>query len=147
MGKFNASQDNIYQQISGALASGVWSKPSYFNGVVYYGAVNDSIKAFPISAGKLATTASSRSSHTFAYPGATPVISANGATNGIVWVVENGNTGVLHAYDAGNLATELYNSTQSSNGQFSANKFITPMVTSGRVYVGTQTSVVVFGLK
>jgi len=147
MGKFNSSNDNIYQKISGALSGGVWSKPSYFNGVVYYGAVGDSIKAFPISGGKLATTASSHSSHTFGYPGATPVISANGTTDGIVWVVENGGTGVLHAYDAGNLATELYNSTQSSNAQFSGNKFITPIVINGRVYVGTQTSVVVFGLK
>ena len=74
------------------------------------------------------------------------MISANGTTNGIVWVVEN-RDGVLHAYDAGNLATELYNSTQSSNGQFSGNKFITPIVINGRVYVGTQSSVVVFGLK
>jgi len=147
MGKFNSSNDNIYQKISGALSGGVWSKPSYFNGVVYYGAVGDSIKAFPISGGKLATTASSHSSHTFGYPGATPVISANGTTDGIVWVVENGGTGVLHAYDAGNLATELYNSTQSSNAQFSGNKFITPIVINGRVYVGTQSSVVVFGLK
>jgi hypothetical protein len=147
MGKFNSSSDNIYQQINGALSGGVWSKPSYFNGVVYYGAVGDSIKAFPISAGKLATTASSKSSHTFGYPGATPAISANGTSDGIVWVVENSNNGVLHAYDATNLATELYNSTQGSNGQFSANKFITPMITNGRVYVGTQTSVVVFGLK
>jgi Ig-like domain-containing protein/immunoglobulin I-set domain protein len=147
MGKFNSSNDNIYQQISGALSGGVWSKPSYFNGVVYYGAVGDSIKAFPISAGKLATTASSKSSHTFGYPGATPAISANGTSDGIVWVVENSNNGVLHAYDATNLATELYNSTQGSNGQFSANKFITPMITNGRVYIGTQTSVVVFGLK
>lgn len=147
MGKFNSSNDNIYQKISGALSGGVWSKPSYFNGVVYYGAVGDSIKAFPISGGKLATTSSSHSSHTFGYPGATPVISANGTTDGIVWVVENGGTGVLHAYDAGNLATELYNSTQSSNAQFSGNKFITPIVINGRVYVGTQTSVVVFGLK
>jgi Immunoglobulin domain/Immunoglobulin I-set domain len=147
MGKFNSSSDNIYQQISGALSGGVWSKPSYFNGVVYYGAVGDSIKAFPISAGKLATTASSKSSHTFGYPGATPAISANGTSDGIVWVVENSNNGVLHAYDATNLATELYNSTQGSNGQFSANKFITPMITNGRVYIGTQTSVVAFGLK
>jgi len=147
MGKFNSSKDNIYQQIGGALSGGVWSKPSYFNGVVYYGAVGDSIKAFPVTAGKLATTAASKSSHTFAYPGATPVISANSAADGIVWVVENGGNGVLHAYDATNLATELYNSTQGSNGQFSANKFITPMVINGRVYVGTQTSVVVFGLK
>jgi len=147
MGKFNSSKDNIYQQINGALSGGVWSKPSYFNGVVYYGAVGDSIKAFPISGGKLATSASSQSSHTFGYPGATPAISANGSNNGIVWVVENGGTGVLHAYDATNLANELYNSTQSTNGKFSGNKFITPMIVNGRVYVGTQSSVVAFGLK
>jgi Immunoglobulin domain len=147
MGKFNSAKDNIYQQINGALSGGVWSKPSYFNGVVYYGAVGDGIKAFPISGGKLATSASSKSSHSFGYPGATPVISANSASDGIVWVVENSSNGVLHAYDATNLATELYNSTQGSNGQFSGNKFITPMVANGRVYVGTQTSVVVFGLK
>ncbi|MBV8515075.1 MAG: pyrrolo-quinoline quinone [Acidobacteria bacterium] len=147
MGKFNSTKDNIYQQINGALSGGVWAKPSYFNGVVYYGAVNDSIKAFPISGGKLATTASSQSSHSFGYPGATPAISANGANSGIVWVVENGGTGVLHAYDATNLANELYNSTQGSNGQFSGNKFITPMIVNGRVYIGTQSSVVAFGLK
>jgi Immunoglobulin domain len=147
MGKFNSSKDNIYQQINGALSGGVWSKPSYFNGVVYYGSVGDSIKAFPISGGKLATTASSQSSHSFGYPGATPAISANGTNAGIVWVVENGGTGVLHAYDATNLANELYNSTQGSNGQFSGNKFITPMIVNGRVYIGTQSSVVAFGLK
>jgi PQQ-like domain len=147
MGKFNSGKNNIYQQINGAVSGGVWSKPSYFNGVVYYGSVGDSIKAFPITGGKLATSASSQSSHSFGYPGATPVISANTASDGIVWVVENGNNGVLHAYDASNLATELYNSTQGSNGGFSGNKFVTPMVANGRVYVGTQTSVVVFGLK
>ena len=148
MGKFNAGQDNIYQQINGQLSGGVWAKPSYFNGAVYYGAVGDSIKAFPIVSGKLATSPSSHSSHTFGYPGATPSISANGATNGIVWVVENGGTGVLHAYDASNLATELYNSNQAANGrdQFSGNKFITPMVANGKVYVGTQSSVTAFGL-
>jgi hypothetical protein len=147
MGKFNASKDNIYQRIAGQIA-GVWSKPSYFNNTVYYGAVQDSIKAFPISGGKLATTPSSKSSHTFAYPGATPAISANGATNGIVWVVENGGTGVLHAYDATNLATELYNSNQAANNRdhFSANKFITPMIANGKVYVGTTNTVVAFGL-
>jgi hypothetical protein len=148
MGKFNSSKDNIYQEINGALSGGVWSKPSYFNGVVYYGAVGDSIKAFPISGGKLATSASSKSSHTFGYPGATPVISANGAMNGIVWVVENGNNGVLHAYDATNLATELYNSTQAANGRdtFAPNKYMTPVVTNGKVYVGTPNSVAVFGV-
>lgn len=148
MGKFNASADNIYQQISGQLAGGVWAKPSYFNGTVYYGAVGDSIKAFPIVSGKLATTPSSHSTHTFGYPGATPSISANGATNGIVWVVENGGNGVLHAYDATNLATELYNSSQAANNRdrFSANKFITPIVANGKVFVGTQNSVAALGL-
>ena len=148
MGKFNASQDNIYQQIPGQISGGVWSKPSYFNGTVYYGSVGDSIKAFPISGGKLATSPSSQSTHTFGYPGATPAISANGSSNGIVWVVENGGTGVLHAYDATNLATELYNSNQAANSrdQFSGNKFITPMIVNGKVYVGTQNSVAAFGL-
>jgi len=148
MGKFNSSQDNIYQQINGALSGGVWSKPSYFNSVVYYGAVGDSIKAFPISGGKLATSASSKNSNTFGYPGATPVISANGTTNGIVWVVENGNSGVLHAYDATNLATELYNSTQAAGGRdtLAANKYVTPIVTNGKVVVDTPNSVAVFGL-
>ncbi len=148
MGKFNSGQDNIYQQINGQISGGVWAKPSYFNNTVYYGAVGDSIKAFPIVKGKLATSPSSHSAHTFGYPGATPSISANGATNGIVWVVENGGTGVLHAYDATNLATELYNSNQAANSRdtFSGNKFITPMVANGKVYVGTQSSVTAFGL-
>src|ERR1700733_3994767 len=149
MSKFNAANDNsIYQQINGQLAGGVWAKPSYFHGTVYYGAVGDSIKAFPIVTGKLATTPSSQSGHTFGYPGATPSISANGTTNGIVWVVENSSNGVLHAYDATNLATELYNSPQAANNrdQFPANKFITPVVVNGKVFIGTPNSVAAFGL-
>jgi Immunoglobulin domain len=148
MGKFNASQNNVYQQINGELSGGVFAKPSYFDGTVYYGAVGDSIKAFPVTSGKLATSPSSRSSHSFGYPGATPSISANGTSNGIVWVVENAGTAVLHAYDATNLATELYNSNQAANNRdhFSGNKFITPMVANGKVYVGTPNSVAAFGL-
>jgi len=148
MGKFNANQDNMYQEIDGQLSGGVFAKPSYFNGTVYYGAVGDSIKAFPVVTGKLATTPSSHTAHTFGYPGATPSISANGTSNGIVWVVENGGTAVLHAYDATNLATELYNSNQAANGRdaFSGNKYITAVVANGKVYVGSSGSVAVFGL-
>jgi hypothetical protein len=148
MGKFNGKADNLYQLITGQLAGGVWAKPSYFNNTVYYGANNDSIKAFPIVNGMLATSPSSRSGHTFSYPGAAPTISASGTTNGIVWVVENSYPAVLHAYDATNLSNELYNSTQASGGRdnFSANKFITPVVANGKVYVGTSNSVAVFGL-
>jgi hypothetical protein len=149
MGKFNAS-DMIYEEITGALSSGgEFAKPSYFNNTVYYGAVGDNLKAFPFSNARLASAPSSRSSATFAYPGTTPSISANGTANGIVWAVENnGGSAVLHAYDAANLARELYNSNQAANGrdQFADNRFVTPMVANGRVYVGTPANVAVFGL-
>jgi hypothetical protein len=145
MGKFNAAQDQIYQQISGQLAGGVFSKPSYFNGTVYFGAVGDALKAFPITNAKLATAASSQSAHAFSYPGATPSISANGATSGIVWAVDN--SGSLHAFDASNLANELYDSsTTGGRDSFAGNKFITPMVVNGKVYLGTPSSVAVLGL-
>jgi hypothetical protein len=145
MGKFNTAQNSIYQQI--ALGVSVFSKPSYFNNTVYYGGVGDNLKAFPIATGKLATTPASHSSATFGYPGATPSISANGTTNGIVWAVEASTTAILHAYDATNLGNELYNSNQAAGGrdQFVDNKFITPMVANGKVFIGTPSSVAVFG--
>ena len=148
MGKFSATQNNIYQQISGQLAGGEFGKPSYFNGTVYYGAVGDQIKAFSLTAAKLATSPASKTSAVFAYPGATPAISANATNNGILWAVENGMVAVLHAYDAANLGTELYNSNQAtgSRDQFAGNKFITPMIANGKVFVGTPNSVAVFGL-
>jgi hypothetical protein len=149
MGKFSAVQNRIYQEITGGLRAAEFGKPSYFNNTVYFGAVNDRLKAFPIVSGRLASTPSSQTAQTFEYPGTTPAISASSPTaNGIVWAVENGTTAVLHAYDATDLAMELYNSSQAANGrdQFSGNKFITPMIANGRVYVGTPNSVAVFGL-
>src|SRR5262249_36144400 len=107
----------------------------------------DALKAFPISNARLATTASSSSARTFAYPGTTPAVSSAGVTNGIVWAVENSSPAVLHAYSAANLATELYNSTQaaSSRDAFgSGNKFITPVIVNGHVYVGTPNGVAAF---
>ncbi|MGB6885542.1 MAG: hypothetical protein WBE10_15945, partial [Candidatus Acidiferrum sp.] len=75
LGKFNGGQDNIYQQISGQLGGGVWSKPSYFNNTVYYGAVGDHLKSFPIVDAQLAATPATQSSESYAYPGTTPSIS------------------------------------------------------------------------
>ncbi len=149
MGKFNPNNDSaIYQELVGVLPGGVWSNPAYFNNTVYYGDVGDHLKAFTISNAKLSTSATSQSSSTFPFPGTTPSISANQNTNGIVWAVANTNPAVLHAYDATNLATELYNSNQAgTRDQFgTGNKFITPMISNGKVYVGTQTGVAVFGL-
>src|SRR5213080_3062374 len=147
MGKFNPTTDQIYQEISGQLGGAVFSMPAFFNNIVYYGAVGDALKAFPIAGAKLAGVPSSQSTHSFGYPGTTPSVSANGAANGIVWAIENSGA-ILFAYDATNLTTELYDSNQAANGRdhFSGNKFITPVVVNGRVYVGTPTSVAVFGL-
>ena len=122
--------------------------PAYFNNTVYFGAVGDTLKAFTISNAKLATPASSHTSVSFGYPGSTPSVSANGTSGAIVWAVENNNGGVLHAYDATNLDDELYNSNQAANGrdQFHDNKFITPMIANGKVFVGTPTGVIVLGM-
>jgi outer membrane protein assembly factor BamB len=148
MGKFNSTTNNIRQELIGVLTGGIWGSPAYFNSVVYYGGQTDALKALPIANALLATTPSSQSPTTFAYPGATPAISANGTSNGIVWAAENGTVGALHAYDATNLAHELYNSNQAgTRDQFGpGNKFITPMIADGKVYVGATNGVAVYGL-
>jgi hypothetical protein len=155
MGKFNASSDSVYQELSGALlggsGNGVWSAPAYFNNTLYYGAVNDTLKAFAITNAQVASAASSHSSNTFGYPGTTPSISANGSTDGIVWAVENGGgANLLYAYDATNLNTALFSGAFSGS---STTKFVTPLIANGKVYVGTGSpnsntpgTVAVFGL-
>jgi hypothetical protein len=149
MGKFNASGNSqIWQQVSGAVPAGIWATPAYFNGTVYYGDVGASLKAFTVANAKLVAAPQSQSSAQFAYPGTAPSVSANGTSNAIVWAHENSNPAVLHAYDAANLAHEIYSSSQSGNrDQFGAgNKFITPTVADGKVFVGTTSGVAVFGL-
>jgi len=148
MGKFSAQNDDaLYQEVDGAI-DGVWSMPAYFNSTIYYGAVGDTLKAFPIVNAKLATAPSFQSTTSFEYPGTTPAISANGTANGIVWAVENSSPAVLHAYNAATLA-EIYNSNQAASGRDhfgDGNKFITPMIVNGKVFVGTPNSVAEFGL-
>jgi outer membrane protein assembly factor BamB len=155
LGKFNPtsspSNGNLYEWITGAMAGMIYSTPAYFNGVLYYASDNDSLKAFPLTNAKMAITPSSVSAVTFPHPGPTPSISANGIQDGIVWALESSLTssGVLHAYDPNNLAHEFYNSGQAANGRDgfgNGNKFITPMIVNGKVYVGTQNGVAVFGL-
>jgi outer membrane protein assembly factor BamB len=148
MGKFSPTTNNNYQELQGALPGGVFSMPAYFNNTIYYGPVGNTIRAFSITNALLSSTPVGQTSNSFGYPGATPGISAHGTTNAILWAAENGNTAVLHAYDANNLSNELYNSNQAgTRDQFGAgNKFITPTVVNGKVYVGTTNGVAVFGL-
>jgi outer membrane protein assembly factor BamB len=143
------SNNAIWEDMPGALPGGIWSTPAYFQETVYYGDVGGTLKAFAIQQALLGKTPASQTSMTFGYPGTAPAVSANGANNGIVWAVENSQPAVLHAFAAGNLATELYNSNQAAAGRdhFGAgNKFMTPSIANGKVYVGTPTGVAVFGL-
>ena len=152
LGRYNSTSNaNLYQTLNSALTHGAWSGPAYFNNTVYYGGQKDTLKAFPITNAQLAAAPSSVSATTFAYPGTTPSVSSNGVSDGIVWAVEDGtgSPGVLHAYDATNLAHELYNSKQAARSRDAfglGGKFITPMVANGNVYVGSPTGVAVFGI-
>src|ERR1035437_3195169 len=155
MGGYNSTTDQVVQELPGATG-GIWGMPAYWNNTVYFGAQNDNLKAFSFNAnssGQLSASAVSYSPESFAFPGPTPSISANGSGNGILWAIQTdayGSNGaaVLHAYDATNLANELYNSTQNGSRDTPgpAVKFAAATVVNGKVYVGTATQVAVFGL-
>jgi len=156
MGGYNSATDQVVQELPGATG-GIWGMPAYWNDTVYFGAQYDNLKAFSFNAGgsgMLSSSAVSYSPESFAFPGPTPSISANGASNGILWAIETDayaskGPAVLHAYDATNLASELYNSTQNGSVDTPgpAVKFAAATVARGKVYVGTATQLAVFGLR
>ncbi len=151
LGHFNSFSDtNIVQELPGAVG-GTWSSGAYFNGQIYYQGSGDVLKVFRITNGLLVTTPTSRSLTSFGWPGATPAISAAGTNNAIAWVLQAdgypGQPAVLHAYNAYNLAQELYNSAQAGTRDRLANtvKFAVPTIANGKVYVGGEKSLAVFG--
>ena len=164
MGKYNANNDNqIVQSLPGVLPngsaeSGNFSTPVFFNSYVYFGAINDTIKAFQLTNGLLAATPASQTATLYQVRGASFALSANGSSNGILWALQNngssantdnvGNPGVLFAYDANNLGTELYDTTQAGSRDTLdlASKFSIPLVANGKVFVAGQTQLTVFGL-
>jgi hypothetical protein len=154
MGKINLKtydNSNVYQEIRNALGGSVFGSPTYFNGYLFYGAVNATLRQFTFHAGLLSASATSATANTFNYRGATPSVSSAGNESGIVWAYENASTGdaVLHAYNALDLTQELYNTTQAPNKRDAfgaANKFIVPTICNGKVFVATTNSIGVFGL-
>jgi hypothetical protein len=154
MGRFNANTNAVYQELAGVLSNRIYSAPVYFNGSIYLAEVGSTLKQYALAAAKLPATATSHSTASFAFPGASPSISANGSSNAIVWAAEthSGSASVLHAYNPANLSIEYYNSNQAANGRDafgSGNKFITPVVANGEVFIafsGPTNGVAVFGL-
>jgi len=148
LGQFNNTKNNVYQEFPLSSAEN-HSSPVFFNNTVYLCPENNPLTAFPVSQALLATSPSSQTAHQFGSNGTVASVSANGSAEGIVWALDWG-AGILFAYDARDLAKELYDSNQAAGNRdhFSAvaGHFITPMVANGRVYFGTGTSVAVFGL-
>ncbi len=165
MGKFNSASDNVIEEIAGAPI-GYWSSPAYWQSstqqAIYYagqvasGGTGDYLKMYTLTNGLLSTTPVSQSPNI--YPiGATPSTSGNGTSNGIVWATERQESlglspgqlpQILYAYEASNVANVLYNSAQNAVRDTGgcANKFQVPVVINGKVYVGTQNEVDVYGL-
>jgi hypothetical protein len=160
------SNPQIVQDVPN-FSVGVWGAPAYWNGSVYWGSanwsgVNASLQAFSLNAngsGMLSTTATSQTPNAFAVPAPIPAISANGASAAILWAVDNStfknecvassNCQVLYAYDATNLANQLYSSSQAPHARDvpgNAVKYVTPIIANGKVYVGSQLAVSGYGL-
>ena len=122
--------------------------PASLNGNIYYGPVSAPLLEFQFKNAKLLNSPVAQTTFPFPYPGTTPSISANGGQNGIVWATSYTNPAVLYAFDAKTL-TMLYNTNEAPFGRDhfgNGNKFITPMIANGKVYVGTLSGVGVFGL-
>ncbi len=174
LGGFNASSDEVVQEVQTPITaglnwgSGVWGAEAYWNNTIFSGGTNpdagaddsngngggNGLTAYSFVNGVLSTTPSSQSVEQFVYPGPTPSISANGNTNGIVWVLNNAaqvakGPAVLLAYDATNLAHTLYSSgtnpVRDTVGG-TAWKFTVPTVANGKVYAPAAGAVSVYGL-
>jgi hypothetical protein len=152
LGEYDGTKDNDFFTLTNALPNGATSSPAYFNSAVYYGGSNDTLREFTLSASGAMLT--SQSANTLGTAGATPVISANVTSAAILWALDTtaSSGAVLHAYDATNLTTELYNSTQAQVGGAprdsfgSTGKHTIPLVANGFVYIGTDAGLAVFGL-
>jgi hypothetical protein len=149
MGKYNPNANLVVQTITGS-SSGYYGGAAYWNGSVYIGGQNDFLDMYSLTNGLLSSSPTHQSPSSFAL-GTTPSISANGTSNGIVWAIERalapGKPAILHAYDATNVSTELYNSGQNATrDQLSAGcRFSVPTIANGKVYVGTGKNLAVFG--
>jgi hypothetical protein len=153
MGHFHTGNDSQIVQTLPFANNGVWGSEAFWNNNAYLGPQYGHMQAFSFnpSTQKLSTSPTSTTTASFNFPGPTPAVSANGTTNGVVGAIQSDNPGgvaTLHAYDATNLATELYNSEQNSSRDRAGLpvKFVVPTVADGHVFVGVQNQVSMYGL-
>jgi hypothetical protein len=153
MGKYHAGDDSHAIQVL-RIGSGIYSAPAYWNKHVYIFAADDVLKDFAVQQGRLSPQPVAQGATKFIDPGATPTVSANGLRNGIVWVLRSkgwrspDTKAVLYAYDAANVARELYTSEQNSPRDHAGLclRFNIPTVANGKVYVPAKREINVYGL-
>jgi hypothetical protein len=155
-----SNDPEIIEESSSGAVGGVFGVPAYWNNGIYFWGASDELKLVPITNGLPNFSSMSNNTIGLAWPGATPSISSNGITagTGIVWAIDSSQYGasgpgpgpaVLHAINATNITTELWNSTQAANNRDQAGnavRFATPTISNGKVYVGTASEVDVYGL-
>jgi hypothetical protein len=137
MGHFHPRSDKIEQEIPGAVTSS-YDTPAYFLGTVYYAGVGDDLKSFAWVNGKLVQTG--QAPNALPYPGASPVISSDGAQNGLVWLLSSSKQ--LIAYSALNLTSELWSANLPGYSRFS----IPDVTDDGYVALGAGNVFVAFAL-
>ncbi len=155
MGHWHAGDDSQILQTIPHVLNGIWGAPAFWNNNVYFGGYSDRLKAFRFDthAEQISVGPVSQSPQYFNYPGPTPSVSSNGQNNGIVWIIQSdayswSGPAILRAYDANNLATELYDSNQSPlrDGAGPTVKFTPPTIADGLVFVAAQGEVDMYGL-
>ena len=154
MGNYSPNGNRIVQDMENAIG-GLWATPAWWNNNVYFGGQSDNLRqyTFDPATGLLSQGAVYMTSTYYNYPGPTPSVSANGTSDAILWTLQTDQysyqgPAILHAYDATNISTELYNSNQNAarDTPGASVKFTVPTVANGKVYVGTETQLSVFGL-
>jgi len=143
---------NAYAWQRFSLGNSIFATGAYWNDNFYVAGWGGPLKMFTFNpaTAMMNTPATSVSTATFGFPGATPSVSSNPAfANGIVWALNNSQycteqshgcgPAVLHAYSAADLKDELWNSSQAAgDAAGNAVKFVVPTVANGKVYVGTR---------
>ena len=137
-----------------ANRGGIYSSAATWNGNVYLAGVDGKLNQWALQNGEFPNAPTHQSSVTYNYPGATPSISSNGDRDGIVWTiatagkVKGGKPAVLCANDARDVSIELYDSDKAGKRDLpgAGVKFTVPTVADGKVLVGTQSELDIYGL-
>ena len=152
MGHFTSGgPDKVVQTLN--VSEACFSTPAFWQNTLYFFGFNGPGLAYTFlpASDTFNPSVASSTVASFSFPGSSPSVSSNGNANGIVWTIDSNSYGtgdngpvsagpaVLHAFDATNLGTELWNSSQvPADAAGNAVKFTVPTVANGKVYVPTR---------